>query len=537
MYSDRSAPGGDPVLDEYGGRDDAIWREEIFSLHHRVKGLLKHRYRYIAENKSVRDANIWLREAGEQFRIGRTVLSAARGEDEIDECADRYADLFRRRVTNQLIKRDIDSAIETVQHELRRLGFPELVCLDGGYDEATRVFARLEDPGWWRRQLKRIARRKLEDFIRGQGAVYKARDIYVSKVTVKRRERQRAANRALLEQLIAENELGQSFTLAELSDLSVSNPANRRTEMMVRCRGMEEFAENDDEDWRAALITITAPSKFHVASVDGRRNPKYNGASARDIQVYLTRLWARARAALKRRGLIYFGIRIVEPHHDGTPHWHVLIFMRRQDRAAILAILRKYALEEDGDEPGAALRRFQVEHVDPAKGSAIGYIAKYIAKNIDGFMVGEDSYGTDAIASAVRVEAWATTNGIRQFQFFGTPSVTVWRELRRLKADGCDSEFLEQLRSAADNADWAAYMELMGGPGIGPADRPVSPMLLVKERPGRYDERIHAIRGLIVKGRPVFVFRHEWSISLAPPLSERRDAPQSPRAPPLDLCQ
>ena len=55
---------------------------------------------------------------------------------------------------------------------------------------------------------------------------------------------------------------------------------------------------------------------------------------------------------------------------------------------------RRYALAE----AGADRHRFQVEHIDPNKGSAVVYIAKYIAKKIGGECISADFYGGDAIA-------------------------------------------------------------------------------------------------------------------------------------------
>lgn len=328
--------------------------------------------------------------------------------------------------------------------------------------------ARLDDPLWWRRQLRKMWSRRSEELLRRLGAVRKGGDVYCSQSAVQLRASQQRRMLRFLKSCVAVNELGESLSLEQLAEHSLSNPALRRGELMARLKGYERIA--NELGWQGIFVTATAPSRFHPQRFNGGANPSYVGASVRDAQQWLCATWARVRSQLDRDGIRYFGIRVAEPHHDGTPHWHLLLFVARAARKDLTRTIVSGWLKEYGEEPGAYAKRVTVKRIDPHKGSATGYLAKYIAKNLDAAGaiqhaegaetgVGARSsagHGLEVSQGLTRVVAWASVHGIRQFQQLGGPPVGLYREARRLR-EAVGHRDVERARVYADRGDWRGF--------------------------------------------------------------------------------
>lgn len=366
----------------------------------------------------------------------------------------------------------------------------QICCLRGieppeGKDgEAMR---RMTDAAWWRRNLRRVHGRAFEHAAMRLGFVSIRAGSYCSDETVKRRMAQIQRNTAALKAAMVRNEQGQEFSLYDLAAKGMGNKTLRKQELMTRMAGCEDIAT--ELGHVGLFVTLTAPSRFHpVLSKTGQINPKYNGATPRETQGYLNTVWARTRAQNARDGLTPYGFRIAEPHHDGCPHWHMLLFMPRAQVDTFKANLDAYGLAMDGTEAGASANRIKYVEIDPSKGTAAGYIAKYVGKNIDdsqGAAFDEegavDLTGDSLTTPCQRVDAWASVWGIRQFQGLGMPPVTVWRELRRVKEQADEApEYVRRALTASrriegigptmdgkplvmQGADFGEYIRAQGG--------------------------------------------------------------------------
>ena len=402
-------------------------------------------------------------------------------------------------------------------------------------DEMAASIRKILDDRFWSRLLRKYARRWREHLHIAFGDVRRDISPYCSKNHVKQWDARRKRSRAIMSRLELEDQVtGERMSLIEQIDKSVSNPEKRRVELMTRIGGFEKVAT--ESGYAGSFFTLTAPSKYHAYTAFGHRNHKWNGASPRRSQRYLNQIWQQIRAELARREIPVFGLRVAESHHDGTPHWHGLLFTAPDHTDELKEVMEDYATREDAEEltgKSGKQPRFELKPIDPALGSATGYVVKYISKNIDGYALdGESDHesGRPLKETAKHATAWASCWGIRQFQFLGGAPVSVWRELRRLKnqdlADRVSPVFGE-LHRAAHAGDWQGYITLQGGPFVSRSRLVLRAWYQYKNEPTSYGEYRKAIKGLVMPASsipPVETRLHSYRIvKMKPKSSDRAD--------------
>ncbi|QZP14812.1 replication endonuclease [Avibacterium paragallinarum] len=505
------------------------------------------------------------------YLITKTKLKAI--ADQLASAFNRHHYDYVKRIAKQH-KTEPLSAVEIQQHFFKlyqqcgelceKIGFPmnhweshkNAKKLKGEIVDAA--LCRMACEKYWFKRMRTTQKQMVEHIAIACGGVRRGLAQYISNEGFKEWTYQIKKNHDFLKQMIVEN-IDDPAEQAELFDMyfkSSSNPALRRKELMNRLRGIEEWAE--EKGHMALFLTLTAPSKYHSYHENGKENKKYNGATPKTTQSYLNKVWKRFRALLKKRRIAFYGMRVAEPHHDGTPHWHLLLYIQPKHKDEVIRLFRLKALEEDGDERGADEHRCKVEECDPAKGTPTGYIAKYISKNINGFALDDEYSDEDPEMrlkdNAARARAWASCWHLRQFQFYGDKFVTLWRELRRLasqvtkeernqKAQGYsnqlslelshsqtkpypkawqfDDRTLARAVTCADVGDYAAFVDCLTPNGF-LSERKDNPLKMHYEtsEPNHYNETRQIIKGVknaFSLAEPILTRLKKWVIKKGDP--------------------
>ncbi|MNZ02328.1 Bacteriophage replication protein GPA [compost metagenome] len=522
------------------GQYDLIWAMQLLDglSTELTKNLFK---QYIRRRKDCsfthcRSANIWLRERTKWVRMQLQAIPVDPKQMRDDSGRKQIAHQFANQTAaiykhiEQGIKEgaepDLLQTWELMRQPADQWGFigelPKFKSDEMRDNWILSVMVRLLSAKWWEKRVNRCWDRLQEHINILLGKVRKGVSAYVSNATMKVvRERKRAMMRWLAESEVVNERYDLVVSMKDCWEASNANPVNRRNEMMVRARGFNDYAE--EQGHVGVFFTWTAPSSFHAWTQkhNGKavENKRYQGATPRETCGYLAKLWSRARAALKRWNAPVYGFRVCEAHHDGTPHWHLLLFMRPEDRNRVIGILQRYALTDDHDELVRDIKgappftdftpRFDWKEIDPAKGDAAGYLAKYIAKNIDGAYLDDDEEaGIAADEGALHAVAWASWWGIRTFQQIGGAPVGVWRELRRISNAKKNAELVgppkpvlqdprfEAARFAADNGIFRCYLHAMGGALATRAEHPIKLAHLIEEQANSYGEDIKRLMGI-----------------------------------------
>lgn len=385
------------------------------------------------------------------------------------------------------------------------------------------ILVRVIDDGVWKRAIERSVAAAFENARRAAGMVSPHVSPYASYSACEWLKVRQERQREWLELMAIENETGDLVSMTDVHASSVSNPANRRNELMTRIVGCQEYADSNNHV--AVFITMTAPGKYHRLKQRGKywtENENWNGANPREAHEWLNVSFTRFRSAADRRELTYYGMRVVEPHTDGTPHWHAVFFMPLDQVAPFNELLQFYQFQRDADElyfpngepkTKAMKGRFKSEMIDRERGDAVSYIAKYISKNVDGYglegLTDLDAKKVQLQETVKNVTAWSRLFSFRQFQFQKTPSVTVWRELRRIeeKQEYC---LFEKARRAADMGFFSAFFDYMGGHRLRQSMRPIKTKK--EEKENKYGETVKEIVGLIGSGLTVFTHEIKWKL-------------------------
>lgn len=353
---------------------------------------------------------------------------------------------------------------------------------------------RLCSPVWVRKRLRAVKAARTAEFYRSHGFVHNKAEKVISDQVLADRKYARERNKSTLENTVIYNKEDHEewLTLADAAGASTSNPENRRTELMIRVKGFEEAAK--ELKHQGLFLTFTCPSRFHAYHYTGEVNQNWLDAgkpSVRDSHDWLQANWRILTRRLNFHHIYPYGFRFSEPHHDGCEHWHLVLFMPKKQVRQFMRACKAVFLADMPDEPGAKKRRVVVKYCDPKKGSAVGYCAAYVAKNIDGKALdsitdvdplsGENvTVSSDVTDMIQRVDAWRSAYRIRQFQQIGGPTVQAYRELRRCRNVEFTEEnahmfpefkdlttgqwfALEHLRLAAESYDWAEFCKAMGG--------------------------------------------------------------------------
>lgn len=417
------------------------------------------------------------------------------------------------RVANEVMRLDvIPPAFERLRRKKRRRNSVPYELIPGS-------LARMLCADWWYRKMWQMRCEWREEQLRAVCLVNKKASPYVSYEAVIHKREQRRKSLEFFRSHELTNEQGDTLDMEDVVNASSSNPAHRRNEMMACVKGLELIAEMRGDC--AVFYTITCPSRFHATLNNGRPNTKWMGATVRQSSDYLVDTFAAFRKAMHKAGLRWYGVRVAEPHHDGTVHWHLLCFMRKKERRTITALLRKFAIREDREELGNNTGpRFKSELINPRKGTPTSYIAKYISKNIDGRGLANEiskETGRSLRDNAEHVNARASLHRVQQFRFFGIPGRQAYRELRLLAGQAArqqadkkvgapvlDNPRLDAVLAAADAGCFATYIMKQGGVLVPRKHHLVRTAYELNDEPSTYGDhgiRIYGIWSPIVEGR------------------------------------
>jgi hypothetical protein len=169
-----------------------------------------------------------------------------------------------------------------------------------------------------------------------------------------------------------------SNTRIPLKDLVISANHNpNRYHALIQNRINTLSNEAKEKNLFPIFMTLTLPSAYHKMKMDKKTNTlisnsKYNFVTPKDAVKHLTKMFSRLRhdrslKELTKDERIYF--RVNEPHKNGTPHTHVLLFVPKSSIDRVVTAFKRLFDNKAND-------------IQTNIENATSYIMKYINKTL-----------------------------------------------------------------------------------------------------------------------------------------------------------
>jgi hypothetical protein len=247
---------------------------------------------------------------------------------------------------------------------------------------------------------------------------------YVGSESIIIREVQEETNNEILGRRTFTTGNGEKKSILDVID----DGKRRAAELVIETKGLENFANSRGMTWM--MITLTIPARFHSNPKFGK-NTFENGTTIDDCLNFFRERWNNMRKLLSKNEELKFcennafGIKVIEPHSDGTPHWHIMFFCMPDKVGQYQEIFKTYFRHSK------SAIDFIVEDktLGVKAASASSYLFKYITKFTGGEKGGEKSdISSDAMKN---VKTWRSACQVRSFEKFGIRGViTKFRRLR-----------------------------------------------------------------------------------------------------------
>ncbi|MHB8317144.1 MAG: replication endonuclease [Acidithiobacillus ferrivorans] len=430
--------------------------------------------------------------------VGREVGIDARDE-RIKTFAKMYADAAQQhmRVSNA----GITYAEEKLGHGIQG-------------DTIDSQLARIQDPSFWRREIRKALRpwRELWHL-----ALAPQRLKYASPEAIAEYRSMQVAGEkwAKAHEMTAPD--GRTFTLPTPAETA----KNRYAQLVAMTKGIETLAS--DAGMTAHIITISLDTQFHSAKNEYKNgprisNPKYDQAlTPRAGQAFLNERWKLYRTALHDHEIRTYWVLGAQPNQDETPHWHIVLWCKDEQKEQAESLLYDYFKTNDAKEKkgDGSIRYVQVDwqEAKSEQGSSsyamrmLAYITRQTAEQKDDATdVEQKKKRQDAdMTEAEAASAWASTWNIRRYRTSHT-GATLWKMARNPDCHPAlptqhDQKPLEEIRKVAQAGDFAEFYKLT---------KTYRCKILYTNRTGKYGDAYKSPRGIEYTARETGEITTNW---------------------------